>query len=53
MTLGFPVFGDEPCLVLGLLVGTVMGLLSGVTSALRTHRIDPVEALHAEYKGGQ
>jgi len=43
-----PVFVDEKYLVLGLLVATCTGLLSGVAPARRAIRIDPVEALHAD-----
>jgi putative ABC transport system permease protein len=45
---GLPVYVDEQYLLIGLLVATATGLLSGVAPARRAIRVDPVEALHAE-----
>jgi putative ABC transport system permease protein len=45
---GLPVYVDEQYLLIGLLVATVTGLLSGVAPARRAIQVDPVEALHAE-----
>jgi ABC-type antimicrobial peptide transport system permease subunit len=45
---GLPVYVDEKYLLIGLLVLTATGLLSGVGPARRAIRVDPVEAFHEE-----
>ena len=45
---GLPVYIDEQYLLIGLVVATATGLLSGVAPARRAIQVDPVEALHAE-----